>query len=285
MDADGQSYLRQMRRASHDESWLKWATASAENASSIPLTGYVWEQDGRIVGNTSVINFRHRNKRVALIANVAVHPSYRHRGIARAVTERGMNHAREHKADEIWLHVRPENADAVDLYSDLGFRERARRTTWNAEGDSTIPPQTNVLPRLARFWPQQREWLNRLHPEELAWYRSWDFNSLAPGFWTWLYLLFVDINLRQWASVQADQPQAVLSWTPNGARLEPLWLALPADASPQAVTSVLLHARRELGRHKLVLEHPAGPWDEAIRAAGFRVERTLLWMRAESATK
>ena len=82
MDSDGESYVRQMRRASRDQGWLQWATANAEHAASVPLTGYVWEQDGRIIGNASIINFRQRGKRIALIANVAVHPDHRHRGIA-----------------------------------------------------------------------------------------------------------------------------------------------------------------------------------------------------------
>ena len=42
--------------------------------ASLPLTGYVWEQDGRIVGNASLIPFRDNGKRIFLIANVATHP-------------------------------------------------------------------------------------------------------------------------------------------------------------------------------------------------------------------
>jgi len=288
MDPEGESYLRQMRRASRDQNWLERAAVNAENAASVPLTGFVWEQEGRIVGNASLINFRHHGKRIALVANVAVHPNHRHRGIARAVTERAMAHARDHKADALWLHVFPDNTDALDLYADLGFKERARRIIWTAEGDpmlNVFPAKANVVARAPRFWPQQREWLTRLHPDELAWYRSWDFSALAPGFWNWLYLLFVDINLRQWASVTNDQLQAVLAWTPNGARYEPLWLALGPNPDSDALTGLLVHARREVGRRRLLLEHPVGPWDEAIQSAGFRAERTLVWMRADGATK
>ena len=287
MDHDGETYVRQMRRASHDEPWLRWA-ANAADTASVPLTGYVWEADGRIVGNTSLITFRHHGKRVNLLANVAVHPNYRHRGIARALTERALLHAREHKADDIWLHVRDDNPDAFTLYTDLGFHERSRRTTWLAMSDPVLTPAPsgfNIAPRAARVWTQQRAWLDHLHPDELGWYRTWDFNALAPGLWNWLYLLFVDMNLRQWSALRGDQLQAVLAWTPNGSRHEPLWLALGSDSAPEAVTGLLVHARRELGRRKLLLEHPVGPWNEAIRAAGFVAQRTLIWMRADGATK
>jgi beta-lactamase class A len=56
MDNDGQRYLSDMRRASRDDSFLRWASRMTETAS-LPLMGYVWEQDGRIIGNASLIPF------------------------------------------------------------------------------------------------------------------------------------------------------------------------------------------------------------------------------------
>src|SRR6185436_15007807 len=108
MDNDGQRYLSDMRRASHDDSFLNWAAHMTETAS-IPLMGYIWEQDGRIIGNASLIPFRDRGKRVYLIANVATHPDYRRRGIGRALTERSMKQARDRNAVAVWLHVRDDN--------------------------------------------------------------------------------------------------------------------------------------------------------------------------------
>jgi len=101
MDNDGQRYLSDMRRASRDDSFLRWASHVAET-TSLPLTGYVWEQDGRIIGNASLIPFRDKGKRVYLIANVATHPDYRRRGIGRALTERVMKQARDKRATAIW---------------------------------------------------------------------------------------------------------------------------------------------------------------------------------------
>lgn len=287
MDRDGENYVREMRRASHDDSWLRWASNTMDSAT-LPLNGYVWDVDGKIVGNASVIVFRHNGHRINMIANVAVHPEYRHRGIARSVTEKAIAYARDRGAGELWLNVRDDNPDAIELYTNLGFREHSRRTQWMAADErfpSVAPNEFQIMPRHPRFWNIQREWLARLHPDELAWYRAWNFKSLAPGLWNWLYLLFVDMNLRQWAALRDDQLQAVLSWTPSGTRHEPLWLALGPDSAPEAATSLLVHARSELGQRKFILEHPAGPVDESIRAAGFHPERTLIWMRADGATK
>src|SRR5512132_1228812 len=144
MDNDGQRYLSDMRRASHDDSFLRWASRMSETAS-LPLMGYVWEQDGRIIGNASLIPFRDRGKRIFLIANVATHPEYRRHGIGRALTERVMKQARDRRASAVWLHVRDDNPGAIQLYQDLGFREVARRTTWQASPDPRRSyPETDI---------------------------------------------------------------------------------------------------------------------------------------------
>jgi ribosomal protein S18 acetylase RimI-like enzyme len=132
MDNDGKRYLQDMRRAGSDNSFLKWANRAAES-TSLPLTGYIWEENGKIVGNASLVPFRHNSQRIYLIANVAVHPDHRRRGIARALTERALQHAREKKVNNIWLHVRDDNPGAIHLYQKLGFIERARRTSWRAD--------------------------------------------------------------------------------------------------------------------------------------------------------
>ena len=119
MDHDGQRYLSDMRRASRDDSFMNWASHMAETAS-MPMTGYVWEQDGRIVGNASLIPFRDHGKRVYLIANVATHPEYRRHGIGRALTERTMLQARAKNASAVWLHVREDNPGAIRIYAEFG---------------------------------------------------------------------------------------------------------------------------------------------------------------------
>ena len=287
MDNDGQRYLSDMRRASHDDSFLSWASHMTETAS-MPLMGYVWEQDGRIVGNASLIPFRDHGKRVYLIANVATHPDYRRRGIGRALTERTMKQARDKNAAAIWLHVRDDNPGAIRLYEGLGFHEIARRTTWYAVPDHFVSmPRTDIqiVPRPPRFWAQQQDWLSRLYPDTLNWYHSWNFNALRPGLWTWFYLLFIDFNIKQWAAFRNDELLATLAWMPQAGRSEALYAATkPSQGEAQdgeALTQLLLQARRTLANHSsLSLDYPAGEMTEAIQAAGFRIRRTLLWMRA-----
>jgi ribosomal protein S18 acetylase RimI-like enzyme len=300
MDGDGRSYVRQMRRASRDASFMRWASNAIESAS-MPLSGFVWEQDGRIIGNASLVPFRHKGKRVYLVANVATHPEHRRKGIARILTERAMQHARQRGGDELWLHVRADNPGAVQMYTDLGFVERARRTTWRASKSeqtapvtpshsdyaSGLPAHTRVLTvtkRHSRFWPQQLTWLNQLHPEELGWYRSTNWNRLKPGLWNWLYRVFVEFDLRQWAVQKDGHLQGILIWMPT-TRSSLLWMACAPNADSESITFLLRKAQQDLGHHQnLTLEHPAGLQEGPIQEAGFHPFRTLIWMRSKTAT-
>ena len=47
MDTDGRRYVQDMRRAGKDNSFVKWANRAAET-TSLPLTGYIWEESGRV---------------------------------------------------------------------------------------------------------------------------------------------------------------------------------------------------------------------------------------------
>ncbi len=288
MDNDGRQYVQDMRRAGKENSFVKWANHALET-TSLPLSGYVWEEHGRVVGNASLIPFRHKKRRVYLIANVAVHPDYRRKGIARELTRRAIQHAHEKNVQEVWLHVRDDNPNAIDLYAQLGFVERARRTSWQAHTDSqaqAAPAHILVGGRNPNDWQTQLNWLSQNYPDALVWHRNWTFAALRPGLWNWLYLLFVDINIRQWSAAKQESPakmEAALAWIPYG-RGETLFAAAGTESDPSAVTALLLQARRELAHSyaKIMLEFPTGRFDAAIQAAGFAPIRTLIWMEATS---
>jgi ribosomal protein S18 acetylase RimI-like enzyme len=283
MDNDGKRYVQDMRRAGNDNSFLKWANRAADS-TSLPLTGYIWEENGKIIGNASLVPFRNNKQRVYLIANVAVHPEHRRKGIARILTERAMQHAHEKKINNIWLHVRDDNPGAIDLYTQLGFVERARRTSWQAVTDSHAPilkTDIAITNRHPRDWQTQLNWLSRLYPDLLAWHRNLTFASLRPGLFNWLYLLFIDMNIRQWTAVRKDQMEAALAWIPDG-RGESLFPAISDRSDPVALTALLLQARRDMSPYypKVAMEFPSTEFDGAILAAGFKPIRTLIWMQA-----
>jgi hypothetical protein len=93
--------------------------------------------------------------------------------------------------------------------------------------------------------------------------------------------LLIDFNGKQWAAVQHEKLLAALAWTPQGGRSETLYAATGPESAPEALTLLLVHARRMTTYYsQLTLDYPADEMPEAIRAAGFKPRRTLLWMRA-----
>ncbi|MCL4529434.1 MAG: GNAT family N-acetyltransferase [Chloroflexi bacterium] len=289
MDEDGQSFLQEMRRASRDNNFLRWAGQVMDSAS-LPMTGFVWEENGRIVGNASVVPQNFKGRKISMIANVATHPDFRRRGIGRALTERALQHARQKGAKEIWLHVRDDNPTAIKIYEDLGFVERTRRTTYYSAPDALLPtvqdatakPVTVSKPN-PRDWSLQREWLRRAHPDELNWYSRWDWDELGPGLWNFLRRSMVEFDVRQWAAMQDGKLLATVSWMPSMRASNALWIAAKPDGDASGLRSALEAARRELTHYrKLAVEYPTGEMVGTIQSAGFTPFRTLIWMRATS---
>ena len=75
--------------------------------------------------------------------------------------------------------------------------------------------------------------------------------------------------------------QAALECIPDG-RGEYLYQAISDRSDPDALTALLLQARRDLSpfHSKIAMEFPSSEFDGAILAAGFKSLRTLIWMQA-----
>lgn len=84
------------------------------------IAGFVWEEEGRIVGNVTLTPEEGRPG-YWLISNVAVDEKYRRRGLARALMQASLDDAQKRKARTVMLQVRPHNGGAIRLYEQLGF--------------------------------------------------------------------------------------------------------------------------------------------------------------------
>lgn len=287
LDADGRRYIQQMRSAARNPRYLRWAMNFAENIS-MPLSGYVWEQDGEIVGNLSIIPLIKQGQRTHLIANVAVEESHRRQGIARALTRAALEELQRRGAPAVWLQVREGNPPALHLYQSLGFEERAARTTWEsmpgsfeayAAGMRKPPASIRVTRRTANMWPQQERWLEQIYPPEVIWHLPLNPRALQPGLTGLLYRLFTGARQQQWAALRENSLLGVIAWTPGGGYLDHLWLASTPEQEDAAIRALLPYIRRHLPeRRSLDLNYPAGRGAQAFREAGFQTHQTLIWM-------
>ena len=122
LSPDGEALLRKMRSSAHNKRFQDWAYQMAGRVS-MPFTGFVWEVEGEIIGNLSLVPYHIDGKHYYMIANVAVHPDYQRKGIARSLVEKALGFLLPRKLDGIWLQVDEGNQAAVDLYLHQGFQE------------------------------------------------------------------------------------------------------------------------------------------------------------------
>lgn len=284
MDPDGRDYIKHLRFLAQGHTG--WGANPFEQLQ-LPVQGFLWEEDGLIVGNLTLIPFSSLGKRYYLIANVATHPGYRRRGIARKLTLTALDYARTHGAASAWLHVRDDNQPAQDLYIALGFSERLRRTLWQTDTytDLAQPTTFNGIElgvRHMRDWPQQSAWLDRVYPAEVAWNLPLNKSRLRPGFFRELQLALGGEQVAHLAARKNGSLIGLVTWEPSRMYADTLWLATdPADEN-EAVGALLRGIRRSLRRKRpLMVNYPANQAVSGFIESGFNPQMTLIWMEAE----
>jgi ribosomal protein S18 acetylase RimI-like enzyme len=287
LDADGRRYIQQMRSAARNARYLRWAMNFADNVS-MPMAGYVWEENGKLVGNLSIIPLTKHGSRTTLIANVAVDERYRRQGIARALTTTALEDIQHRGIRTVWLQVREGNPAALQLYESLGFQERAIRTTWESAGNSfkaayvslrKPPADISVSRYSSQVWPQQQRWLRQAYPLQVIWHLPLNLKVLQPGFSGFLYRFFSGTRQRQWVAWHGQELLGVISWTPGTMHLDHLWLASAPEQDDAAIRALIPYIRRHLPkRRSLDLNYPARRGVQALHDTGFQVRQTLIWM-------
>jgi ribosomal protein S18 acetylase RimI-like enzyme len=123
LDPAGQVALAEMRRVVRWGPLLWWGYAPQWGSVSA-TAGFVWIEDGRVVGNVSLR--RALGWGGFLIGNVAVHPDWQGRGIANALMEAALGEVSAKGGRWVGLEVRADNQAARRLYERLGFEEVGR---------------------------------------------------------------------------------------------------------------------------------------------------------------
>ncbi len=285
MDSDGREYVRFLRKLASGTDYSVFSAAALETRTPPPVRGFVWEEDGRIVGNLTLLYFFRSGRRYALIANVATHPDYRRRGIARELTLKALDVIQSRGLADAWLHVRDDNPAAIKLYLSLGFEERFRRTQWMWEPQlrnfSTLDlPGIKVGRRTRQDWTLQERWLDETYPSEMRWNLPIDKNRLRPSLMAALQRFLMGDEDRQLAARYQGSLIGVLSWQATSLYADNIWLACDPRYEERAANALLTTMTRHYHRSRpLSLNYPAGRLSDVLEFCGLYPHLTLIWMR------
>ena len=283
LDDDGKQYLKRMRRVANKA--RNWFDSTAVQVS-VTTEGFIWEENGQIVGNISLIPFGGFGRPIYLIANVAVHPDQRRRGIARALTDAALAWTEKRKVRSVWLQVREENQAALNLYQASGFSERARRTTWNIQPGKiigTATPQGRIVSQKSHHWKSQRDWLRQNYPDQLFWYWPTQLNAFRPGIVSMIANFISDVRIRHWGVERDGKLMGLLSWKTTLSFADQLWLAAPPENENIVLNTLLPFLYwRERAQRPLSIELPKGRAAESLLNTGFAPSYTLIWMELDN---
>ena len=287
LSPDGEALLRKMRTSAHNQRFKDWAYSVAGRVS-MPFTGYVWEEEGEIVGNLSLVPYHIRQKQYYMIANVAVHPDYQRRGIARALLQQALDFLKKRPLDGIWLQVDENNHGAVDLYHQENFEERSRRTTWmlspdhiNHEFLTWSVPDFEVRAHRAADWNQQRRWLEVNYPPAVRWHLPISLPYLRGGIRGALARAFlVEPEIRQWSVAAKGELIGVVSWQSSKTHADWLWIASSPETESVLLDAFLPHWVNQSAKVRpLRLNFPKRLTNKSLEDHWFQPSRTLIWMR------
>ena len=297
MDSSGRAAIREMRTLSRFGTGLGMLAGMNDLVQGIGL-GYVWIQDGRLVGNVSIYsaNTAAAKGHTWIIANVAVHPDYRGRGIARQLMQTSLEAisrraTRSHPASAI-LQVEQNNLPARQLYDSLGFVEEGQWQHWRRSSGSRVPPLQRspyISQRRRGEWRAEYALAQRIRPHGLGWQRP-----LHPGLFHRSFATALNdmINMRSFERlvIRSEDEKNVRAslWIERAFAASSVQLMLLSDPDYQSLyDEALIHlaVQRYGTRTPIILEHPAD--DSAAGAVleryHFHVQRSLVHMRWQAA--
>ena len=271
LDPTGRRMLREMRVLGR-MGWLGWLASMLLLPPAARPMGYIWMEDERLVGNASLLPVKGHMHRW-LMANVAVHPDYRRRGIAHEMTRACLGLARRGGAESVVLQVDRENQAAQVLYASMGFRPLGTRASWRRASRSAFQAAgqiPDIRPRRKGEWRDQWELAMANFPEGVVWPYPTASELFRSG-----------RNTRHWLYWSGQQ--LVGSLSVREGIIQRMMLVVHRELRGQIEGDLLRHAlsRMRADRAALLLDYPVDAIPETLKSLGFRQDRALTWMRKE----
>lgn len=292
LDSQGRAAIREMKAVGRLGPIL-WLISLLDFGGELGL-GYVWRARNSVIGNVSLYGagMHPYLGRGSLIANVAVDPDYRRRGIARALMQAAIECLAERRNRWIILQVEADNHGAIQLYESLGFIRYETLVHWEARR-AIVPSPDIQAASVCQVKRHTRD--DALAEADLI------FNRARRGAMSWTRPITRGMVLRNWPlSLDNFASQGGERWVlPDPARpddlLASVWMESPGwrrvrvtyfgdpALDTAAQQSLLAHGiARALTRSRHIqLETTAesGVDDSFFTDAGFRRVRRLIQMR------
>lgn len=298
MDSSGRAAIREMRTLSRFSTGMGMLAGMNDLMQGIGL-GYVWIQDGQLVGNVSIYpasSLPTGKGQVWIIANVAVHPDFRGHGIARKLMQTSLDVIRQRgstrgKPAMAILQVEAGNDTARHLYDSFGFVEEGTWNQWRRSSGTRLPTLEQmpfITQRRRGEWRSEYVLAQRIRPYGLGWQRPLHkrvFHRTLGGALNDL------LNMRsiERLVIRSKDEKSVHAalWIERAFAASSVQLTLMVDpdyAGVDDAAMIHLAVQRYGARSPLSIEHPAD--DQATSAAleryNFYTQRTLVHMRWHS---
>jgi ribosomal protein S18 acetylase RimI-like enzyme len=254
--------------------------------------GFVWESNGRIVGNVTLLPTKTWGR--FLVANVAVDPTHRRQGIARQLMQTVAESVNSRGGRTILLQVVKDNAAAIELYRSLGYRYVGNMTTWYATPGRIRPlrldnstKRVEIKPLPDRLWRAAYQldtscvaadlnWPDPLHPEayrRTLWRKFSDFMN-GRQIETWA-TNETQGRLSGLGSISGEWGRAYLL----SLRIKGSW----RGQLERPLIAKLLRRLTYLPRRNIRMDHPYDDEvvSELLRESNFTEQRTLTHMRLD----
>jgi peptide alpha-N-acetyltransferase len=295
MDDSGRAAIQEMRALSHLGMGLDVLGRLNDLASGISH-GYVWLADGKLVGNVSVYpaDWPLAARRAWIIANVAVHPAYQRRGIARRLMQASLEMIEQRGGGKAVLQVDYDNSGAIRLYDTLGFVKERAFTTWWRSGMASAPPPLpadidnaiHITRRKHSEWQAERDLARRVRPTArggLGWLKPLHDGLFKPTWWQRLLNVFT-FGGKERLIIRSDSGDALRTslWIEKGLGLGRNRLTLLADPvyhEPYA-RALLNNVLRRFNSSGFIIEHPHDDHltNDLLKAYRFHESRTVWHM-------
>lgn len=252
--------------------------------------GFVWEANGRIVGNVTVLTTEMPGR--YLVVNVAVHPDFRRQGIAQLLMKQVENLVRQRQGNQILLQVVKQNSAAIELYNSLNYTTLGSMTHWVASAYrlrrlelnlDTIGPPIRELKR--HEWKAAYVLDHQALHADLHWPEQLKQDAYKSGFWVKVMNLLNGRQAETWVTTAGRNQLVGLAHIASewgrahevSLRVHPSW----QGRLERPLLAKLIRRLQYLPRRNVQIDHPDD--DELVNAllqeANFQPRRTLTHMR------